>query len=98
MGMSTIIQGFIPDTDETYQKHKKVLLACNEADVSLPTETADYFGYNYPELCALEEKLEFKLIKGVHYSDFNENMVEGFEIDIRNLPKSISKIRFYNSY
>lgn len=36
MGMSTNITAFIQDSDPNYQRHKKVLLACSEAKVSLP--------------------------------------------------------------
>lgn len=98
MGMSTHIQAFTPDTDETYQKHKKVLIACAEAEIDLPKETAKYFGYTYPEMCALEEKLQVTLKKGVHYRDYNEDMSEGFEIELKDIPKGVTKIRFYNSY
>lgn len=98
MGMSTHIIAFIPDTDETYQKHKKVLIACREAEVELPKATAEYFGYSYPEDCALEEKLQFKLQKGVHYRPWSSDMQEGFEIDLENIPKEVKTIRFYNSY
>lgn len=67
MGMSTSIQAFIPDTDETYKKHKKVLLACLDAEISLPKETADYFGEEDPEEYLLEQKLEIELEEGKHY-------------------------------
>jgi hypothetical protein len=98
MSMSTHIVALIPDTDATYQKHKKVLLACDEADVSLPKETADYFGCTKPDTEVLEEKLRFELIKGVHYKEYNAETSQGFEIDLKSLPKEIAKIRFYNSY
>lgn len=96
--MSTHITAFIPDTDETYQKHKKVLLACKEAEVDLPKATAEYFGYDYPEDCALEEKLTFNLKEGEHYRKFRNEYSNGFEIDINKIPKEVKTIRFYNSY
>jgi len=101
MGMSTRIEAFIPDTDLEYQKHKKVFLACHEADVELPKQTAEYFGGDegdWPELEMLDEKLEIRLIEGVHYTEYRGDMIEGFEVDINKLPKGVSKIRFTNSY
>jgi hypothetical protein len=98
MGMSTHITAFIPDTDPEYQRHKKVLLACKEAKVSLPAETAKYFGIYQPDLCLLEEKLQVKLIKGTHYEEYNAEMEQGFEVDLDKLPQGVTKIRFYNSF
>jgi hypothetical protein len=96
--MSTHIVAFIPDTDPEYQKHKKVLLACMEAEVDLPPQTAEYFRYQQPEECALEEKLEFRLVEGVHYHKWGAEMQEGFEIIVSEIPKGVHKIRVYNSW
>ena len=98
MGMSTGIQAFIPDTDVDYQKHKKILLACMEADVSLPKETAIYFGEDYPTNYLLEQKLSVKLKQGVHYKDWSNETSEGFEVDLLELPKGVTKLRFSNSW
>lgn len=98
MGMSTHIKAFIPETDSTYQKQLAVFKACQNAGVSLPKETAQYFGCEEPYEGLEEEKLEFKLEKGVHYIKFCKNADEGFEIDLKKLPKEVSKIRFFNSY
>lgn len=98
MGMSTHIQAFIPDTDPEYQKHKKVLLVCQDASVSLPEETAKYFGTKYADDCVLEEKLEINLKQGTHYKHWNDDSRSGFEIDIDKLPKGVTKVRFYNSW
>ena len=98
MGMSTYIRGFIPNTDAEYKKHAKVLVACAEAEVELPKQTADYFGSKeaYEEL--LEEKLEVKLKNGTHYKAWSSDMQEGYEVDLTKLPKGVTKLRFYNSY
>lgn len=98
MSMSTHIKGFIKDTDPLYQKHKKVLLACNEAEVSLPKETADYFESDDPDLCLLGDKLEIPLKRGIHYKEYSEDMLEGFEVNLSDLPRAVSKLLFYNSY
>jgi len=98
MVMSTHIEGFMPDTDLEYQKHKKVLLICQESGVSLPKETAEYFGEDDPNSYLLDEKLEIELKLGVHYEDYQENSSVGFEVDLTKLPKGVTKLRFTNSY
>lgn len=98
MGMSTHIKGFTPDTDATYQRHKKVLIVCLEADVQLPKETAEYFGSTtaYEEL--LDEKLEIELKEGVHYENWSDESSQGFEVDLTKIPKGVTKLRFYNNW
>lgn len=98
MGMSSHIQGFIPDTDSNYLRHKKVLLVCLEANVELPKETAEYFGSKSPDKYLLEEKLGVRLEMGVHYEKYSADMTDGFEVDITKLPQGVTKLRFYNSY
>ena len=94
MGMTTSVIGFVSEENELYKKHSKVLLACIDADISkLPTETAEYFGSEYPEEYLLEEKLEIKIPK----HEYNEDTREGFEVIISEIPKGVYKIRFVNS-
>jgi len=95
MGMSTRITGFVSPENENYKKHSKVLIACIEAGISeLPKETAEYFGSKYPEEYLLEEKLEIKIPK----HEYSEDMTEGFEIIISEIPQGVHKIRFVNGY
>lgn len=98
MGMSTHIKGFTPDTDAEYQRHKKVLLVCQEAEVELPKETAKYFGSEEANEETLESKLEVDLVLGKHYTEYSADMTEGFEVDLTKLPKGVTKLRFSNSY
>jgi hypothetical protein len=98
MGMSTHIEGFIPDTDAEFQRHKKVLLVCAEANVTLPPETAKYFGSKYSDESLLDEKLNVMLEDGVHYTQYRDSGCSGFEVDLTRLPKGVTKLRFYNSY
>jgi hypothetical protein len=98
MGMSTHIRAFIPDTDKDYQRHKNVLWVCKSNKVSLPKETADYFGSTSPEENLLEEKLEIELEEETHYSKYNAPEAEGIEIELDKLPKGVTKIRFINQW
>lgn len=95
MGMSTYVQCFISEEDETYQKMKKVLLACKEARIRmLPKEAAEYFGSDYVDEHLLEEKLEVY----IPCTEYKEDMIDGIEIKVSDIPKSAYKIRFYNSW
>lgn len=99
MGMSTHIKAFIPDTDPEYQKHKFIVEACLDADVSLPKETSAYFGgYGRPGTHMLEEKLEIELKEGEHYVDWSDESSQGFEVDLTKLPPGVTKLRFYNNW
>lgn len=98
MGMSTHIQAFIPDTDLEFQKHKKILLMCIENAVSLPKETAEYFGNEYADEESLDTKLEIELKEDIHYKDFSEEGRQGFEVDLSKLPTGVTKLRFYNAW
>lgn len=95
MGMSTHIVGFVSEDDETYKKHSKVLIACNEAGINeLPKETAKYFDSKYPSLSLLDDKLEVKIPQ----HEYSADMTEGFEIIVSEIPKGVHKIRFTNSW
>lgn len=95
MSMSTHIVAYIPDTDPEYIKHKKIFELCIESDVSLPVETEAYFPNDIDDP---EEKLEINLVEGEHYKNWRDESREGFEIELSKLPKSVTKIRFFNAY
>lgn len=98
MGMSTHIQAFIPDTDAEFKKHKKILLMCLENEVSLPKETAEYFGSEDANEYLLDEKLEIELEEDVHYKNWSDEYCSGFEVDLLKLPKGVTKLRFFNGW
>ena len=95
MSMSTRITGFVSPENDNYKKHSRVLIACIDAGIKeLPKETAEYFGSKYPEQYLLEEKLEISVPK----HKYGEDMSEGFEIIVSEIPEGVHKIRFVNSW
>ena len=95
MGMSTHIEALISDTDETYQKHLKVLVACREADIEyLPEETATYFDSLTPYENLEEEKLQLD----IPMEEWGDDCRSGYEIKVSDIPKGAYKLRFYNCY
>lgn len=101
MGITLKLKAFTASNDTTYQNHKAVLQACQKANVSLPKETSEYFGVkegSYPDSDLLEEKLSVPLSVDKHYKDYLEEGSDGYEIDLRKLPKEVQILRIYNSY
>ena len=100
MGMTTHIKAFQPSDNPNFKAHKEIAELCLKANISLPTETAAFFGVSptagYLEM--IEEALEVPLKQGVHYDEIQEDMTEGFIVDINKLPKGVNIIKFINSY
>ncbi len=94
MGRHSYVKAYISDLDETYFKHKKVLVACFEAGVELPLITAEYFGSRDPELYLLDEKLEKEII----FKEYSDDCNEIIEILIQDIPEGTCKIKFINSW
>lgn len=101
MGMSTHIVGFRNRVD--HDKHLAVRDVCRDAGVSLPRETAAYFGDDSEGVDAdawgdseIEERLQTSL--GPCATKWFGEMKDGFEIDVDLIPKDVKTIRIYNSY
>ncbi len=93
--MSTQITGFVSPENENYKKHSKVLIACIDAGISeLPKETAEYFGEKSPQRYLLESKLA----TSVPTHEYSQDMTEGYEIIVSEIPEGVHKIRFVNSW
>ena len=93
MGMSTHIIGFRP-ADDTWHKMKDVFDSCQTAKVPLPKEVEAFFNGETPDSSGVEVRLEGHPC----VSDYNDDMREGFEVDLAKLPPHVTKIRFYNSW
>lgn len=106
MSMSTSVVGFRDQTNKTFQKHKKVALACFEAGVDLPAKTAAFFGKppyddEWGSWGQLEnDGLALDLTEGTNppAKEWQDEGAQGYEVDIRKLPEDIKVLRFYNAY
>lgn len=94
MGMSTHIVGFRP-ADELWKKMKAAYEACEAADIDIPKDVKKFFGGEPPgDKPGMEVEIEeLEAVSG--YSDESR---DGYEIDVRKLPKDIVIIRVYNSW
>lgn len=95
--MDISIYGMRSKDDSTYQKHLKVMLACEEAGIEkLPKETADYFGQDWPDRYVAEEPLtegiDLKMTEergdGYHYQ----------EIKVSDIPDDVDVIRIHKGW
>lgn len=93
MGMSTHVIG-IRRPDEKWSQMKAVWDACKLAGVEPPDEVANFFEYGTPDPSGIRVELEGKPCVRV----FNDDMRQGFEVDIDKLPKNVTFVRFYNSW
>lgn len=94
MGMSTHVEGFKPP-DELWRKHKAVWDACKAAGVQAPSETLQYFNHERPDDSGV--KLDQPAL-GDAVKVYEAEMQNGFEIDIRKLPKDVVIVRVVNSW
>lgn len=89
MSMSTHVVGFKPP-DEKWKKMKAVYDACIEAGTEVPSSVTDFFNYEPPDPAGVEVEIKAR--------EWKDDMCEGYEIDLKSLPKDVTIIRFYNSY
>jgi hypothetical protein len=91
MSMSTHIVAFRP-ADEKWLQMKSVYDACVNAGISIPKEVNQFFDYSTPDPVGVEVDVTEAANK------WQDDSREGFEIDIRKLPKDVYILRFYNSW
>lgn len=89
MSMSTHVVGFRAP-DNKWKRMKAVWDACNEANIPVPPEVDEFFGYEDPDLSGVTVELS--------YQSWSEGMREGVEVMMDELPPDLTSIRFYNSY
>lgn len=93
MSMSTHVIGIKPP-DTKWRKMKAIYDACVEAEIDPPDEVQKFFVWEKPD-----PKGVIADIKNHECcSLYKDNISEGFEIDLKKLPKDITIIRFYNSW
>lgn len=93
MGMISYVLGII-DPDDKWEKMKTVYDSCIDAGVEPPDEVLDFFNSEPPDPKGVV--ITLKESEGV--SKYKDDMREGFEVDLSEIPKQITTIRFVNSY
>jgi len=89
MSMSTHIIGFVPP-DEKWKKMKAIWDACEVAGIEAPREVWKFFNDQEPDERGVEVSVPHK--------EWGEDMRQGIEINVDEIPKHVKTIRFYNSW
>lgn len=88
MSMSTHVVFLRSADDPTYQKYLKIYRACEEAGLVAPPEVTSYF----------EDGEEGPLEVRCYPREWNDDMQQGYEIDVSDIPEGVKIIRFWNSW
>lgn len=96
MGMSTHVVGFKPP-DEKWQRMRAVWDACAGAGIKIPHEVEKYFDGGPPDSNGVEID-ERRLRDAGCLREWSDEYARGFEVDVANLPKDVTVIRFYNAW
>ena len=89
MGMSTHVIGFRPP-DRKWKNMKDVWNVCEAAGINPPTEVEEFFGFETPDDNGVEVDLPT--------TEWSDRVRQGFELNVKDIPKDITVIRFFNSY
>ena len=93
MSMSTHIVGFKP-VDEKWHAMKKIWVACVEVSIEIPEEVLQYFQFKEPDESGVMVEIEdHSCVYG-----YQDDSQAGFEVNVKDLPKDVTAIRFYNAW
>lgn len=89
MGMSMHVIGLV-EPSEKFKQMYAIYEACELADVSLPDEVDKFFMGEEPDGKGMKVDLP--------KTEYEDDMKNGFEIRIADIPDNVTVLRFYNSY
>jgi hypothetical protein len=96
MSSSMNVIAFKP-ADEKWQRMKAVYDACEAAGVRAPDKVERYFGGDKPDPAGVEVS-EQELLTAGAVREWREEMREGYEVDVTELPPDVTIVRFFMSY
>jgi predicted metal-dependent TIM-barrel fold hydrolase len=91
MSTSIHVVGF-RKPDEKFKQMKSVWDACKAANVQPPDAVIDFFNDEQPD----DNGVEVGLTKVT--TNWSDDMREGFELKVADIPASVHCVRFYVSY
>ena len=91
MPVSISVKGFRSPLDLEHQKHIKVLQFCKEMEVSLPEETAEYFGDDIRIDCIDPDDL---LVVEIPFHEVSNENSYKYEVILGEIPDGVHKIGF----
>ncbi len=93
MSMSTYVVGIRPP-DATWLQMKGIYDMCVAAHVPVPAEVVQFFQGEDPDPSGVVVPLEGTAAA----QKWQDDMREGFEVDVTRLPPGVKIARFYNSW
>ena len=107
MGMSMSLQFFRSLNDPDLSVKLKAAYACKEAGVELPPELLEFLGPVFRDHGELPSEMaaavDSMLSLGPEWNarkayEWKDDMMEGYEINLDDLPKGTKRVRFYCSW
>lgn len=89
MSMSTYVKGFRPP-DDKWRNMKNVYDNCVSLGINVPHEVIRFFNYDPPNENGVEVP--------VHMTKSNGSSVDYFDVNVSDIPKDVTILRFCNSY
>ena len=96
MSMSTRVVGIKPP-DEKWLKMKAVWDACHDAGIEPPDNVSEFFDWETPDPTGVHVDIEDHP-SVIQWVDEVHNSASGFEVHVKELPKDVTVVRFYNSW
>lgn len=95
MGMSTHVVGYRDIHSSQHKKMVAALSALREAGIAeLPSVMEQYFSNKYGYVDGPDAGLEVEIPS----HKWSEDMKQGYEVILKELPEGVEVIRFYNSW
>lgn len=88
------VKAIVP-ADAKWHQMKAVRDACVAANVNIPSEVDEFFGWTVPDEGGMTIKLDDGSLCCARYS---ADMCEGLTIDMSKLPANVKLLRVYISY
>ncbi len=92
--MSSHVCAIVP-ADDKFNEMKAIYDLCTENNVAVPQEVWDFFGGDAPDPTGVIVYLDGNTDA---VTEYNDDMQEGFEVNIEKLDPKYKIIRFVNSY
>jgi len=96
MGRRTYVVGF-KKPDERWRQRKAIYDACEAANIEPPEEVCRYFEGDKPDPAGVNVS-HAALRECGAVTEWEEDMSNGYEVDVTKLPPDVTVIRFVNSY
>jgi hypothetical protein len=95
--MSTVVQGFRPP-DEKFKKYAAIWRQCAEAGIAPPKEVEKFFEGEEPDPQGVEVDLPEGKDGCLKPWRNSTGDAQGYEVDLKKLPKDVTVLRFYNGW